>query len=284
MSQSFVSIVEARAASAKTKLPVFEGTALKLQRMLAKPPATNEPLEQLLASDPVLASAVLRLANSSFFGGLGQARTIRESLLRLGMDQVMRLALVVSQQQSYRVTNRELQPVVNALWRHALATALGCEWLARRLGAPHVPAEGFLAGMVHDIGKLLVIRVVDELRTARPDFRPQARLLDELLASLHTKHGAALARQWNLPEPYVRVIELHHTPELTQDEPLTALVRLVDQAVNALGFGLAARREVQIAATHEAQQLGVSDLAVAELEIHVEDQMRAIEGAPQAPA
>jgi putative nucleotidyltransferase with HDIG domain len=265
-------------------LPVFEGTALKLQRMLANPPPTNEPIEQLLASDPVLASAVLRFANSSFFGGLGQARTIRESVLRLGMEQVMRLALVVSQQQSYRVTNRELQPIVNALWRHALATALGCEWLARKLGAPHVPAEGFLAGMVHDIGKLLVIRVVDDLRSTRPDFRPQASLLGELLASLHTKHGAALARQWNLPESYVRVIEVHHAAEPPASDPLAALVRLVDQTVNALGFGLAPKQVVQIAATHEAQQLGVSDLAVAELEIHVEDQMKAIEATPAARA
>jgi HD-like signal output (HDOD) protein len=279
MSQSFASLVEAQITSGKTKLPVFEGTALELQRMLASPPEDTKPLVDLLGSDVVLASAVLRLANSSFYGGLAQVKTIQESLMRLGMDQVMRLALVVSQQQAYRVNARDLQPVVTALWRHALATALGCQWLSQRLGRGTSASEAFLAGMVHDIGKLLVIRVIDDLRKTRADFRPAQSLVAEMLGSLHAKYGATLARGWNLPESYARVIEHHHDEETPPTDLLLATVRLVDQAAKGLGFGLGERPEVQLAATREAQLLGVSDIVIAELEIYLEDAMNATRGA-----
>jgi putative nucleotidyltransferase with HDIG domain len=274
MSQSFASIVEAEIASGKTRLPVFEGTAAKLQQMLASPPDTTEPLERLLASDAVLASAVLRLANSSFYGGLSQVKTLRESLMRLGMDQLMRLALVVSQQQAYRV---------KTLWRHALAVAFGAQWVASRAGRGALANEAFLAGMVHDIGKLLVIRVVDDLRSARADFRPPPALLSEMLASLHTRSGAALARGWNLPDSYTRVIEAHHDPDPADDDALLNTIRLADLVANSLGFGLGPKLEDQLAATHEAQALGLSDIALAELELHVEDAMAAA-GAATGPS
>jgi HD-like signal output (HDOD) protein len=284
VSTSFVALVEAQIASGKTKLPVFEGTALKLQRMLAAPPEDTRPLVELLGSDPVLASAVLRLANSSFYGGLAQVKTIQESLIRLGMDQVMRVAVVVSQQQAYRVSARELQPLVTALWRHSLATALGCQWLATRVGRGVMASEAFLAGMIHDIGKLLLIRVIDDLRRTRADFRPPGRLVAEMLTALHSKYGATLAGGWNIPETYRRVIAHHHDEELKPDDLLLACVRLVDIAANAQGFGLGARPDVQLAATREAQVLGLGDIAIAELEIQIEDAMRANESAGGAAA
>lgn len=272
-------MVEAQIATGKTKLPVFEGTAAKLQQIIANPPDSTEPLEQLLGSDAVAASAVLRLANSSFYGGLAQVKTIRESIMRLGMDQVTRLALVVSQQQAYRVKSKELQPVVSALWHHALATALGGQWLARKTGRGDMAGEAFLAGMVHDIGKLLVVRVMDDLRATRADFNPPPNLVDELLGSLHAKYGAVLAKQWNLPEAYARVIEHHHDPEPADGDTLLILVRLVDQAANALGFGVGNKPELQIAATHEAQVLRLDDILLAELEVHIEDAMAATKAA-----
>jgi HD-like signal output (HDOD) protein len=118
---------------------------------------------------------------------------------------------------------------------------------------------------------LLVVRVIDDLRKARADFRPAAKLVAEMLDSLHARCGATLARGWNLPEVYVRVIEHHHDAEFPPDDRLLAIVRLVDQAANRLGFGMVAERELQLAATREAQLLGLHDVAIAELEIYLED-------------
>jgi putative nucleotidyltransferase with HDIG domain len=275
MAQSFSELVEAQIASNKTKLPLFQGAAAQLQQMLANPPDSSEPLERAISNDAVLASAVLRVANSSFYGGLAQVKTVRDSLLRLGMDQVTRIALVVSQQSAYRVQARELAPLVGALWKHALATALGAQWLAQRSGRGELSGEAFLAGMVHDIGKLLVIRVMDDLYIARADFKPPPQLVAELLSGMHARHGAALARQWNLPESFARVIEHHHDPEPADSDALLMTVRLADHAANALGFGLGTKPEGQLAATLEAQALEIDEIEIAELEIHLEDALAA---------
>ena len=275
MAQSFAELVEAQIASNKTKLPVFQGAGAKLQQMLANPPDSSEPLERAISSDAVLASAVLRVANSSFYGGLAQVKTVRDSLLRLGMDQVTRIALVVSQQAAYRVQTAALAPMVGTLWKHALATALGAQWLAQRSGRGDLAGEAFLAGMLHDIGKLLVIRVMDDLHVARADFKPPPQLVTELLSGMHARHGAALAKLWNLPESFARVIEHHHDPQPADSDTLLMTVRLADHAANALGFGLGAKPEGQLAATLEAQALEIDEIAVAELEIQIEDALAA---------
>ena len=116
-------------------------------------------------------------------------------------------------------------------------------------------------------------------RATRPDFRPPAGLVTEMLDSLHAKYGGHLARGWNLPDAYVRVIEHHHDPEPAQSDTLLTLVRLVDQATNSLGYGLHAKHEAQLAATREAQLLGLTDVLVAELEIHLEDSVAATQAA-----
>jgi putative nucleotidyltransferase with HDIG domain len=275
VAQSFADLVEVEIASGKTKLPLLQGAAAKLQEMLANPPGSSEPLEQAISGDAVLASAVLRVANSSFYGGLAQVKTVRDSLFRLGIDQVTRIALVISQESAYRVRAPELVPLIGTLWRHALATALGAQWLARRIGRGDLSGEAFLAGMVHDIGKLLVIRVIDDLRTVRADFRPAAQLVTELLTSMHARHGAALAKEWNLPESFIRVIEHHHDPEPADSDTLLLSVRLADNAANTLGFGLGPKFEGQLAATLEAQALEIDEIAVAELEIQLEDSLEA---------
>ncbi len=275
MAQSFSELVEAQIASNKTKLPMFQGAAAKLQQMLANPPDSSEPLEQAISSDAVLASAVLRVANSSFYGGLAQVKTVRDSLVRLGIDQVTRIALVVSQQSAYRVQAKDLSPLVGALWKHALATALGAQWLAQRSGRGDLAGEAFLAGMVHDIGKLLAIRVIDDLRIARADFKPAPQLISELLSGTHARYGAVLAKQWNLPESFARVIEHHHDPQPADSDTLLMSVRLADNAANALGFGIGAKPEGQLAGTLEAQALEIDEIAVAELEIHIEDALAA---------
>jgi HD-like signal output (HDOD) protein len=282
LARSFSQIVEAHIASGATRLPVFDGTTLRLRELLADPNVEVEALVSVISTEPVLASAVLRLANSSFFGGLSQVKNVRDAVLRLGLDQVARLALLVTQGQAYRVRTEELKPLIGALWSHAVACALGGQWLAEKVGRRDLASQAFLGGMLHDIGKLLVVRVVDDLRTQNASFRPQLRLVRELMRTLHAACGESLAKQWNLPEPYPRLIG-HHHDEAVGEDALLLLVRLVDQTCNKLGLGLECAPGTDPAASEEAQVLRVSDLLVAELEVQLEDTRPAAE-AVRSPA
>jgi len=270
MARSFSEIVEAHIASGATKLPVFDGTALRMRELLAEPNLQIDRLVAEISNEPVLASAVLRLANSSFFGGLSQVKSVREAVLRLGLQQVARLALLVSQGEAYRVRWNELKPLLRALWAHAVACALGSQWLAQKIGRGDLASEAFLAGMLHDIGKLLVLRVVDDLRAQHAGFRPELELVREIMRSLHAAAGERLVRQWNIPEPYPTVVGHHHDSEVGHDA-LLLIVRLVDQACKKTGFSVEPAPESDPAASEEAQALRVSDLVVAELEVQLEN-------------
>jgi HD-like signal output (HDOD) protein len=279
MARSFSEIVEGRIASGKTRLPIFEGTALRLRELLADPNVEIDALVAVISKDTTLASAMLRLSNSSFFGGLSEVRNVRDAVMRLGLQQVARLALLVTQGDAYRVRWEPLRPLVASLWAHAVAVSLGCEWLAGKIGRRDLASQAFMGGMLHDIGKLLVLRVVDDLRTQSTSFRPEPGLIRELLRSRHTRYGEALLRQWNIPEPYPRLVGRHHEPEVDEDDVLLLLVRLVDQTCNKLGLGLEPAPDAIPAASEEAQALRVSDLVLAELEVQLEDAGPAAEAA-----
>lgn len=274
MTQSFTEIVTKRIASGATRLPVFDGTALRLRTLLADPDVDVDTLVSLIETDPVL-----RLANSSFFGGLSRVRNVDAAVLRLGTEKVAQLALLVAQGAAYQVRWVELKPLVAGLWTHAVACALGCQWLCAKIDRPDLASQAFLGGMLHDIGKLLLLRVVDDLRAQNPRFRPGTELLHELLRSAHAAHGEALVRAWNIPDPYPHLVGHHHEIEADKDDTLLLVLRLVDQSCNQLGFGIEAGPETGAAASEEALALRLSEITIAELEVHLEDAVPAAAGA-----
>lgn len=271
MSRSIAEIVDQHIAAGKTTLPVFDGTTQRLQGMLQSGEFDMGAVEKLITGDPVLASATLRLANSSFFAGLEKITNVREAIVRLGVKQVSNLVTLVAQKKNYHIRDRALQPLVATLWRHSVGVAIGSQWLAGRLRRGDLTGEAFMAGMLHDIGKLLLLRVVDDLKEQNKTFQPSEALVLELLASLHNRHGHALMKQWNIPELYCDVVARHHDPDFEDGATLLVLVRLVDQACNKLGIGLEPQPDLDLASSAEAQVLRVDDVLAAELEIRLED-------------
>jgi len=271
MGRSIAEIVDEHIAAGRTALPVFDGTTRSLQDMLQSGEFDMDAVEVLLTRDPVLASATLRLANSSFFAGLEKITNIREAIMRLGVRQVSNLVTLVTQEKTYRVRDEGLQPLVGLLWRHSVGVAVGCQWLAERLKRTDLVREAFMAGMLHDIGKLLLLRVVDDLQARDDGFQPSEVLVRELLASLHARHGHALMTRWNLPEVYRDVVLHHHDPDFDEDDTLLVLLRLVDQACRKQGIAVEPEPDLDLAASAEAQVLRVDEILAAELEIRLED-------------
>ena len=96
-------------------------------------------------------------------------------------------------------------------------------------------------------------------------------LLDEVIDSLHCKHGYVLMKNWNLPERYCLIVRDHHAADFDGENHLLTIVRLADHACNKVGLGLRPDDQIVLSATREASLLGFSDVALAKLEIHLED-------------
>jgi len=261
-------------ASDTLQLPAFPSVAMQLQRALRSPDTKVADLETLIVNDQALSSQILRVANSSFYQGLQRVVGIRKAIIRLGVRQVATLALAISQRSLYVTRNQLISRYMEKLWRHAFASALGSQWVANHCGHQQQADAAFMAGLLHNIGQLIILRVMDDLcASQKPGYFDvsEALLVEVLESTMHNAQGFVLLKRWNLPEDYLIVARDHHREPCDPNHVLLLIVRLMDQVCAKAGIGLSGDPQIALAATAEAQALGLGEVALAELEILLED-------------
>jgi HD-like signal output (HDOD) protein len=267
-----VDIINDYLATKTLEIPVFHAVALRMQLILAKPQVSIDEVTQTIVADQALTSQVLRVANSSFYTGLNKVANIKDAIIRLGAQEVANIAMMATQLELHRSTNMAFDPFVKSLWKHALVCAIGSKWLTNKIGYDSIAQEAFLAGLLHDIGKLFLLKVIEEISSAgQYQVRFSPALITEVMVSMHVEQGFQLMQQWNLPEAYCEVARDHHTEEWARSNILLAVVRLVNKACHKLGIGLTHEPDLVLFTTHEVQILGIKEIALAELEIVLED-------------
>lgn len=270
--RSLIGMIDNFLKSKKVKLPAFNATAHQIQREIAKEEPDSRLIEKLIVSDQSLTGEVLRVSNSSFYRGLTQVTTIRDAIIRLGIKEVSSIATLVTLQNNFRSKNPAVQKIMGKLWRHSIGCAIGASWLARQTGFETLAHETFIAGLLHDVGKLFILKVIDDLKAAGAISNPPSdELRDEVMQNLHAAQGYALMVYWNLPENYCRVARDHHIEDFDCNNFLIVLVRLSNQMCHKIGIGLRHDPSLVLIATPEAKQLQLSEMDLARLEIRLED-------------
>ncbi len=260
------------AAHHNVSLPVISPVAAGLMSAVQREDVNPSDVETLVQSDQVLTAEVLRASNSAFYGGLSPVTTVKGAIFRLGLVQVARLVLMASERNRYTAQQPVLRSMMAKLWVHATSTALAAEWLARRLGHRGVEQEAFVGGLVHDIGKLYLVRVLDEMVTKAPDpIATPEPFLCELLRVAHADQGYQLAQGWGLPEVYTTIVRDHHAEEPDPTNIPLLLVRLANRACHKLGLGLTSDPNVILSVLPEAAMLLTGEVLLAELEVLLED-------------
>jgi putative nucleotidyltransferase with HDIG domain len=255
-------------------LPVCNPDVLRLQEVLADDARKIDEIEKLIITDQTVAAEILRAANSPFYCGLSPVRTVRNAIVRLGMQQVQRLVVLELEHAKYRAQDAELDRLLQELWQHASTTALAAQWLAKRLGMGNVEESCFLGGLLHDIGKLAALRAIDDIKKSEGSgLVVSLELLREILTTTHCDLGYKLLCSWNLPDEYCCIARDHHTEEVSPDKIPLAIVRLANESSKKLGIGMDPNPELVLAATAEATLLKTSELLLAELEIMLEDHL-----------
>ncbi|MEN6633210.1 MAG: HDOD domain-containing protein [Candidatus Polarisedimenticolia bacterium] len=275
MAGSLLEQVNRFAEERKLALPVVSQVALRLQAIVASDEDYDiAEIEKLILSDQALATEVLRAANSPFFGGLAKATTVRNAVVRLGLKEVTRLLLLASERSKYGAHDPKINELLQTLWRHAGACALAASWLARRLGYAEFDEQAFIGGLLHDVGKLWLLRALDEMKRAKAlEIEPPLSLVKELIDTAHAAQGCLLLEKWGLPEKYVAVAREHHSDAFDRHNSLLLLVRLANMACRKLGIGLDSDPSIVLMAAEEAMLLGAGDVLLAELEIELEDSL-----------
>jgi HD-like signal output (HDOD) protein len=230
-------------------------------------PATLETIAQC----PALACTLFRAANSAYYQGLPKAASLREASIRLGAEQTVALVTEASAAGALPAMTRLFPRYLTPLWRHSFGCALGARWLAERCGYPGLAEQAHLGGLLHDVGKWLLLALLERLCAGSERPALTAQLVEEVLESLHVELGERLAAAWHLPDDLVRVIGGHHRERPGDQALLDVVVRLADRGCHKLGLGWRHEPGLILPTTAEAQCLGLDELALAELEIMLED-------------
>lgn len=253
-------------------LPVFNSVAVKLQQMLVRRDFKREEVIEMISEDQSLASQVLRVANSSYYAGLSSIATIKDAIVRLGAQEVANMVMIASQYELYRSENEFLNSSMQKLWIHSLACATGAKWLAKKASYTNLAAECFMGGLLHDIGQLALLKVLDDIhRNKETKATFSETLINEILDRMHEEVGYNLLKSWSLPEAYCSIAVNHHKEDFDGNDILLVIVRLSDMACKKVGKSLHPDASLSLVSSPEVQFLGLKEMALAELEIIIED-------------
>lgn len=212
-------------------------------RAMEDPSTTPAMVADMLALDQALTAYVLRMANSTHNGHTAPCASLNEAVDTLGFKQIQALLLstvaagpLTRRLNGYRQGNGEL-------WEHSIAAANSARWLAQAIHYPS-PEEAYVAGLLHDMGKLLLDQfvLIDYHRIIQSMWKRKLHLWQverQLLGTDHAEVGGMMSVQWGFPPALSDAIRYHHTPVLARAQPsLAALVNLANAFTPPATLGL----------------------------------------------
>ncbi len=267
----------------RVRLPFHPRLAKQVPACLATEGPDSKRFWSLAGCEPALLCSLFRAANSAFFAGLQKTVSIEEAVTRLGSGKAAQIVEQASLEgQSWR-QGLLVPRYMPSLWRHAQGCALGARWLAIRCGYQGLSEQAYLAGLLHDVGKHLLLAALEEIvRCGEFGLKLADSLVVEVLATMHVEQGVRLLEEWNLAKPYQDVVADHHDAELDPRNIMVALVKLANKGCRKLGIGLDRSPDLVLPTTGEAQLLGIDEIALAEFEIMLEDRFLAGQTVPAA--
>lgn len=249
------------------ELPVFNSVALELLQQLADQDVAMDDVIDTINKDPGLAIQILRMANSSAYAGRYKSDTIKESVNRLGARQITSLAMAASQAALHHSSVPLVHQIMQGLWQHSHACAVGCRSLAIAIGCRELAEQAYLAGLLHDIGKLYLIKAMERisLDPANQCSLDLETVLD-VFSDMHVEQGCRIMDYWDIPPRYYQMVAHHHDDEPDPDDQLLAIVRLANFNSTRYGLNLYPQYVQPDNTLPEAELLGVSEEVLARLE------------------
>ena len=219
-------------------LPVLPQVAMRVTERMQSPTATLSEISELIKSDIGLSTKVLRLANSSYYSIPGGVGDVPKALQYLGFTTIAQIVLTSSVFGAFKSQGTREMPLAQ-FWIHCFAVGQMAEIAARTLQFKS-PSDAFIGGLMHDIGKLILLELQPEqlikiLHLASEQKVSFLQAEASLGLQSHVELGVLLSKHWKLPEPLVSAIRYHHGGAPTND---ILLIEWADLWVNSHHIGI----------------------------------------------
>jgi len=224
-------------------MPPLPDVASRILAIVRNPEYSIDGLVAVVRTDPALTTRILKLCNSSMFGLSQPITSVSDAVAYLGSRNLVKLVLVSCTASYFKNLPPNAYADPGLLWQQTLACSTACQTLAERCGHDQ-PATAFTAGILHNVGRIAMVQVVDAetLATAASMMLdPQASPLEIERKVIGLDHAAAsgiVTESWNLPVELRRAARNHHDlSHVATDDDLTALLHVADELVMSMGIG-----------------------------------------------
>jgi putative nucleotidyltransferase with HDIG domain len=196
--------------------PGMPATAAKLLPLLDNPDSTPSEVENIVKYDPGLTANILKLTNSAYFGIPTKVSSIKQAVILLGWKRLMQVVTTIcmSPLMKKAVPGYDLRS--GELWRHSIAVSVAAELLVKALKIPDAD-EVFTAGLLHDVGKLILggfvkqdLEQIQAMVTKGISFDVAESMV---LGTNHAEIGGQILHKWSFPAELVNAVQWHHDPE-----------------------------------------------------------------------
>jgi len=212
--------------------PALPATVTKVLAVTADPESTANDLMQAILPDQTMCAAILKVANSAFFGIPKEVNTIERAVVVLGYSEIQNIVVSKAIFGSFPKLNKDSREDVGRFWDHSFTCGLAAKIIAKHFNLN--AGEYFVAGLLHDIGKLVLFltftdtyQLVKDIET--PESFNDLEAEQEKYGFDHADVGFKLTQRWMLPDQLSAVAGYHHAPQKTTDHTRhTLIVQLAD--------------------------------------------------------
>ncbi|MBN2125550.1 MAG: HDOD domain-containing protein [Deltaproteobacteria bacterium] len=224
-----------------SELPPMPRTVFKAQEILRDPNSSFEELAKILETDQAVAARVLKLANSAYYGLVGQVSSLQHASVVLGYKTLEELITMAGASKLLGEKMEGYGLGAGDMWQHSLGVAVGSKIIAGRRN-PGLANDAFAAGLIHDAGKLVLEPSVLERAGAFREFMADGSVSflqaeKEILGFDHAEIASELCRAWHVPNALSKAVRYHHYPSRSAGDELTCIVHVADAIAMMSGIG-----------------------------------------------
>jgi putative nucleotidyltransferase with HDIG domain len=214
------------------ELPTLSTVAMQLSRMLLDINTSAQDVARVIQHDQSIVTKMLKLVNSAFFGFSNKVASVQHALMLLGFNTVRNAVIAIDVIDALKIKEKIKGLDISAFWRHTIGVAVISRYLDKESGN-HYREDVFTAGIIHDIGKIIMAHYFGDRFQAvwETMYREQLSFWDAEQRHFPMNHadvGAQLAKRWHLPEHMRKVIGQHHVT--AKNKSIDNLVHIVHTA------------------------------------------------------
>ena len=192
------------------ELPSQPKLLFSLINLLNDDNSTIQQISDLVEKEPAVCAKIIKAANSIHFAAAKPVISASDAVMRIGLKRTLNYVLVIEQGQMFETELEPFKKIRADIWHHSITTAITARYIGQCVHYDNVDSL-FAFGLLHDLGKLALLRALHEL--------PKAAAMEEdvimpILSKMHTRLGGSLLSDWQFPQEFVDVAKYHH------DEPV----------------------------------------------------------------